>query len=161
MTATAPAIAIAETQAQNLFGNIYAPNCATCKSLASNTYKSINGQAQGRYRALGWGVHDIEWRQVVIDGQSASITIAATLWSKLQYIDQFGKLNTVTPTEGLVQIYTLDKINGRWLVSNEVQDDAAANSLPVNNVKPNGQTGGAPPVNEQPPANKMGPKKQK
>lgn len=160
MAAVAPAIAMAETQAQNLFYNIYAPNCDSCKSLVANTYKSLEGQARGRYRALGWGVRDVQWRQVLINGQSASVTMSATLWSKLQYLDQFGNLHTVIPTEGLVKIYTLDKINGRWLVSNEVQDDAAASSLPVNNVKPNGKTG-APPANQQTPANKMKPQKQK
>lgn len=143
-------ITTAKGQAQALFNSVYAPNCNACKGIVAGTYKSIEGQANGRYRALGWGVRDVEWRQVLVNGQEASVTLAATLWSKVQYIDEFGKLNTVTPTGGLVKIYTLNKINGHWLVTNQVQDDLAANSLPVNQVKPNGKTG-APPANEPPP----------
>jgi hypothetical protein len=139
-------VAIAQTQAHALFNSIYDAHCIPCQSIAKGTYQSIAGETGGRYRALGWGVRDIEWRQILVNGQTASVTLAATLWSKVQYVDEFGKLHTVTPTEGLVKIYNLYNIGNRWLITNQVQDDVAGSSLPINilNSKPNGQNGPPP-----------------
>jgi len=148
LSAAQPDVAIAQTQAHTLFNSIYDTHCIPCQSIAKGTYQSIAGETGGRYRALGWGVRDIDWRLVLINGQTASVTLAATLWSRVQYIDEFDKLHTVTPTEGLVKIYTLNKSGTKWLITNQVQDEVAGSRLPINNYKPNRQDG--PPPSGQP-----------
>jgi hypothetical protein len=144
-------LAIAQTQAHTLFNSVYDTKCVPCQTEADKTYQTLQSREKGKFRALAWGVRDVEWWQVLLNGQTTSVTLAATLWSKVQYIDEYGKLNTVTPTGGEVIIYSLAKTGANWLITNKVVDDTATNNLPVNQMKPNGQKTGGPPSDEPPP----------
>jgi hypothetical protein len=144
-------LSVAQTQAHALFNSVYAPACVPCQSEASKTYQTLQAEGKGTFRALAWKISDVDWRQVLLNGQTASVTVSMTLWSKVQYVDEFGKLNTVTPTGGEVIIYSLAQSGANWLITNEVPDDVAASSLPINQQKPNGQTEG-PPADQPTPA---------
>lgn len=137
-------LSLAQTQAHSLFNRVYAAACAPCQSEASKTYQTLQAEGKGTFRALAWKVRDVVWRQVLLNGQTASVVMSMTLWSKVQFVDEYGKLNTLTPTGGEVIIYSLAKFGGNWLITNQVPDDVAASSLPINQQKPNGQTGGPP-----------------
>jgi hypothetical protein len=142
LAATQADLATAQTQAHILFNSVYDAKCIPCQTEMNKTYQTLQGEGKGIFRALAWEVRDVEWRQVLLNGQTASVTLAATLWSKVQYIDEYGKLNTVTPTGGEVTICSLAKTGANWLITNKVVDDTATSNLPVNQAKPNGQTGG-------------------
>jgi hypothetical protein len=144
-------LSVAQTQAHSLFNSVDAPTCAPCQTEASKTYQALQAEGKGTFRALGWRVSDVVWRQVLLNDQTASVVVSMTLWSKVQYVDEFGKLHTLTPTGGVVLIYSLAKLGGNWLITNQVSDDAAASSLPVNQLKQNGSAGG-PPADQLPPA---------
>lgn len=143
-------LSAAQTQAHSLFNSVDAPTCVPCQTEESKTYQAIQAEGKGTFRALGWKVSDVVWRQVLLNDQTASVDVSTTLWSKVQYRDEFGKLHTVTPTGGVVIIYSLAKFGGNWLITNQVSDDAAASRLPANQLKPNGSAGG-PPTNQPPP----------
>jgi hypothetical protein len=137
-------LSAAQAQAHALFNSVYAPACVPCQTQASKTYETLQAQEKGTFRALAWKVSDVDWRQVMLDGQTASVTVSMTLWSKVQYVDEYGKLNTVTPIGGEVMIYSLDQFGGNWLITNQVSDSVAASNLPINQQKPSGQTGDPP-----------------
>jgi hypothetical protein len=153
LAATTTDLAVAQVQAHTLFNSVYDLRCIPCQLEASKTYQTLQSEGKGQFRALAWSVRDVDWREVLLNGQTASVTLAVTLWSEVQYVDEFGKLNTVTPTGGEVIIYALAKIGTSWLITNQVPDDVATSSLLVNQVKPNGQTGG-PPAGEPSPVKK-------
>jgi hypothetical protein len=107
-------LSAAQAQAHALFNSVYAPACVPCQTQASKTYETLQAQEKGTFRALAWKVSDVDWRQVMLDGQTASVTVSMTLWSKVQYVDEYGKLNTVTPIGGEVMIYSLDQFGYCW-----------------------------------------------
>jgi hypothetical protein len=149
-------LTVALNQAHSLFNSVYAPECVPCQTEANKTYQTIQSEGKGAFRALAWGVRDVDWRQVLLNGQTASVTLSVTLWSKVQYLDEYGKLNTVTPTGGEVIIFSLTQTGANWLITNQVPDSVATSSLPVNQQKPNGQTG-EPPADEPPPVKNYNP----
>ena len=73
-------------------------------------------------RALGGGIRDIHWHSILVNGNDASVTVDATLWSRLKYNDEFGKTHIAAPASSLTKDYTLRRINGQWLVSSVVDD---------------------------------------
>jgi hypothetical protein len=131
--------------ANNQFNSVYSQNCAKCKVIASRIEKSLVGQQDGSYRALGWSIRNPQWSQLIIQGQTASVTFSATLSSKLFFFDEFHQPHTVNPTQTLVFNYTLQKSDNRWLVINLIEDTLTENALPANQLTPSGQTGGPPP----------------
>jgi hypothetical protein len=56
--------------------------------MASKTYQTLQAEGKGTFRALAWAVRDVDWRQILLNGQTASVTVSMTLWSKVQYIDE-------------------------------------------------------------------------
>ncbi|HLG74902.1 MAG TPA: hypothetical protein VKX46_00725 [Ktedonobacteraceae bacterium] len=129
------AIATARSRAHQVFSSIYAPGYTYGQEVASQVDSTLTHEADGYERALDAGVRDIDWRNVrSIDSNTASITLAATAWSRVIYVDMNGKQTTFDTTEGRVEIYTLSKINNRWLITNVTLDTAATKDLPVNRV---------------------------
>jgi hypothetical protein len=125
-------ISTSHGHAQGVLTSIYSANCATCQNITSGIDRAITAQANGRFRALGAGIKDIDWRQIVVNDNTASVTLAATLWSKVKFRDEFNKEHVVTPTAGFVEIFTLNKVGSNWVIMNQVQDDVSAGDLPVN-----------------------------
>ncbi len=133
---TATQIETARTHARNIFNSIYAPTYQDGQTTASIVDSTIVHEGDGYERALQAGVRDIDWRDIhLVNSNTASVTIAATAWSRLVYFDMQGKSSTFNPVEGRVEIYTLAKINGHWLITNIVIDAAASSKLPVNQMK--------------------------
>jgi hypothetical protein len=72
-----------------------------------------------------------------VNSDTASVTIAATAWSRLVYIDAHAGNMNFNPVEGRVEIYTLTRVNDHWLITNMNVDNVATSKLPVNHVKAN------------------------
>ncbi len=133
---SATQIETARTHAHDVLSSIYAPTYKDGQTMASIVDTTIVHEGDGDERALQAGVRDINWRDIhLINSNTASVTIAATAWSKLVYFDTHDNSSTFNPVEGRVEIYTLTKINGHWLITNAVIDAAASSKLPVNQVK--------------------------
>lgn len=143
-------LAVAKTNAETMFDGIYDTKCVPCKDTAGKTLKTLQSEGNGTFRALAWGVHDIGWVQMIINDTTASVTLSGTLWSKVQYLNEKGKLKTLTPTGGEVIIYSLAKTDAGWLITNQVPDDVSTSNLPINKQTPNGQSG-TPPADEPTP----------
>lgn len=138
-------IVAAHNIANNQFNSIYSQDCAKCKVIASRIEQSIAGQQDGSYRALGWSVRNPQWHQLIIQGQTASVTFSAILSSKLFFFDEFHQPHTINPTKTLVFNYTLQKSGNRWLITDLIEDASTEDTLPTNQLTPSGQTGGPPP----------------
>jgi hypothetical protein len=122
---------------QASFNHSFATDSLIGKKLYQEIQQTVEAQSQGHFRALGGGIRDIHWHSILIHGDEASVTVDATLWSRVKYSDEFGKIHIVTPTTGYVKVYTLHKINGQWLVSSAVDDDLQAGQLSINQQPPN------------------------
>jgi hypothetical protein len=129
---TSTNISLAISKSHAIFSSIYSPSCSGCQILASNIDTSLAAEAKGQFHALGGGIRDIQWRQVLIDGSTASVTVSATIWSQYAYLDQQSKVQIDTPVGGYVYIYALTKSNGQWLITNQVEDNGAENTLSIN-----------------------------
>lgn len=150
--AASPAeLGVAQSRAHALFDSVYSTACAPCQIESSKAIQTLQAEGQGTFRALASQVRDVVFQQVLLNGDTASVVMSYTLWSKVQYVNEYGQLNTVTPTGGDVMIYTLAKVNGNWLITNQVPDDVAASSLPINQQKPNAVPAGGPPADQPPP----------
>jgi hypothetical protein len=143
-------ISVARGHAHDILTNIYSTSCITCQNIKDGIDKSIAAQSKGRFRALGAGIKDMDWRQIVVNGNSASVTLAATLWSKVKFRDEFNKEHVVTPTAGFVEIFTLNKVGSNWVIVNQVQDDISASELPVNKTTVD-HTNNTPPAGQPQP----------
>lgn len=154
LSVSLPAAAIENSrgQAKKMLTTIYDPSCLTCQNITEGIDKSIAAQTKGQFRALGAGIRDIEWRQVVVNDNSVSVTLAGTLWSKVKFKDETNKTTVVTPTAGFVEIFTLKKVDGNWVITNQVQDDVEAGALAVNQSRTmkNSQAETPPPGLPQP-----------
>jgi hypothetical protein len=117
-------VSLARANAHAIFSRIYAPGCSDCWIFASNIDTSLVAETKGQFHGLGGGIRDIEWRQVLIDGSTASVTIAATMWSRYAYLDQQGNVQINTPTGQYLTTYTLTKIATHWLITNQLEDGA-------------------------------------
>lgn len=120
--ATTQSIALARSRAQNSFKHSFTPNSAIGKQLSQELLQTIDAQSKGDMRALGGGIRDIHWHSISVNGDDASVTVDATLWSRLKYNDEFGKTHITAPASSLTKDYTLRRINGQWLVSSVVDD---------------------------------------
>ncbi len=113
-------IATARQHAREVFQSIYDASCTGCQVFASRIDSAIDGQSKGLYRALDGGVRDAHWPQIVASWNGeVTVTLEATAWSKLVahgYID--------TPTEDIVMVYTLHKVNANWLIIDQVRQNA-------------------------------------
>ena len=137
MTASPQAISVAHSRVQNRFNAFFMTSSLIGKKLYAELQDTVQGQSQGRYRALGGGIRDIHWRTILINGDQASVTVDATLVSRVKYSDEKGETHIVTPTTGYVKIFSLQQINGHWLVSDVVNDDLQADQLLVNHTTAN------------------------
>ncbi len=122
----------AREQARLALGRISSAKCVVCSQVAKGVDAGITGEANGVYRIVAGGIKDVDWRQVTINGDTASVTVAATTWIKTISRDEFGKVNIDTPTEGGVKIFTLARENGHWVITNMLVDQLATNALPIN-----------------------------
>jgi hypothetical protein len=122
----------ARERARVTLSGIFAPNCTVCALTAKGADEGITAEGDGVYRIVASGMRDVDWRQVTINGDNASVTVAATTWIKTISRNEFGKVEVQTPTEGRVKIFTLAKQNGHWVITNIVQDQVATGELPVN-----------------------------
>ncbi len=136
-------IATATDTARSKFNQIYSPDCTNCQAIVNTTMGTITGQSSGRFRALDWNVRDLQWLNIDVNGETATVRMSGTSSSKVQYVSQ-GKGSIVNPVQGLVKVYTLKKVDGHWQIINEVNDDAAASKLPINQGKSSGQGGSVP-----------------
>ncbi len=122
----------AREQARLTLTSISSAKCAVCSQVTRGVDEGITGEANGVYRIVASGMRDVDWRQVTMNGDTASVTVAATTWIKTVSRNEFGKIEIQTPTEGGVKIFTLARENGHWVITNMVVDQLATNDLPVN-----------------------------
>jgi hypothetical protein len=123
MKAPAQSVALARSRTQNSFKHSFTPNSAIGKQLSQELLQTIDAQSRGYVRALGGGIRDIHWHSILVNGDGASVTVDATLWSRVKYSDEFGKTHISAPTTSYTKDYTLRRINGQWLVSSVVDDN--------------------------------------
>jgi hypothetical protein len=122
----------AREQARLTLTSISSAKCVVCSQVAKGVDDGITGEANGVYRIIAGGMRDVNWRQITVSGDTASVTVAATTWIKTISRNEFGKVNIDTPTEGGVKIFTLARENGHWVITNMVVDQLATNDLPAN-----------------------------
>jgi hypothetical protein len=126
MKAPAQSIALARLRAQNSFKHSFTPDSAIGKQLSQELLQTIDAQSQGYVRALGGGIRDMHWHSISVSGNDASVTVDATLWSRVKFSDEPGKTHIAAPANSLTKDYTLKKINGQWLISNVVDENVQA-----------------------------------
>jgi hypothetical protein len=127
-------IAFAHTRTQNRFNHIYAADSLVGKSLYGKIQTAIDAQSKGRFRALGGGIRNIHWRQVLVNGSQASVTVDAIVWARVKYSDESGMIHIAKPTAGYVKVFTLKKISDQWFVETQLDDDLQSAQMSINQI---------------------------
>ena len=127
--------------ARKTMSNIFDPNCVSCAMMAKGIEDGLTGEENGYFRVLDGGLKDINWQQLIINRDTASVTVSVTSWSKIVSKDEFGNTTINNPTGGSVKIFSLKKYKGHWVITNFVIDQVATSNLSINqNINSSGQT---------------------
>ena len=99
--------------------SIYSPSSQILATRLMLIRRDLGDEANGDEVNLGGGIDGpITFNSIVVDGNSASVSCQATVWAEARlYHDGHGV--TLTPRNTVNYTFTLQDINGQWLVSGE------------------------------------------
>ncbi len=80
---------------------------------------NIRRFSNGQVRYLDGGITHMTFNQILVNGDSATVTAQAETWAKLAQDQGHGKLVTATPHNSIILTFSLIKMNGTWLINGE------------------------------------------
>lgn len=89
---------------------------------------NIHRFSNGQVRYVGGGITKMTFNQILINGDSATVTAQAVTWAKLAQDQGHGKLVTATPHNTIIMSFSLTKVNGQWLINGESWNFAAGSN---------------------------------
>lgn len=90
------------------------------KNLTTAIQTSIRNERSGNARYLGGGVDSINFSKITVQNTGATATAQVATWQKMAQVGSDGKQQHVsTPHDKTTVTFTLVRVNGKWLISNE------------------------------------------
>jgi hypothetical protein len=80
---------------------------------------NIRRFSNGQVRYLGGGITQMTFNQILVNGDSGTVTAQAVTWAKLAQDQGHGKLVTATPHNTIILTFSLLRMNGQWLINGE------------------------------------------
>lgn len=88
-------------------------------------HNAIRAESDPKFRNIGAGVSNIKFDEVAVSGNTATLTVEVTIWSKFQQEQANGSWTTSDPVNVMVyHVTTKRAASGQWMVSSMVGDFA-------------------------------------